>query len=145
MRHLFLPLSLFLAAVLTDIRIHTIPDKAFSGLGGDPERLWNMEVQWNAAHSFSVRVFRSEEAAREAQRRFLERFADPNVYFYCTMFYVEGKVPGLRSPWPCMDQDASMPFGHRRVQHDCRQSQRSCTAVLPRSAGRVRQRATSGH
>lgn len=86
--------SLFLAAGLTDIRIDTIPDKAFSGLGGDPERLWNMEVQWNAAHSFSVRTFGSEESAREAQQRFLERFADPKVYFHCTMFYVEGRVPG---------------------------------------------------
>ena len=33
--------SLFLAAGLTDIRIDTIPDKAFSGPGGDPERLWD--------------------------------------------------------------------------------------------------------
>ena len=85
--------SLFQAAGLTDIRVNTIPDKAFSGLGGDAERLWNMEVQWNAVHRFTSRVFGSEEAAREVQRRFLERFADPTVYFHCTMFYVEGRVP----------------------------------------------------
>jgi hypothetical protein len=86
--------SLFQAAGLTDIRIDTIPDKAFSGLGGDAERLWNMEVQWNAVHDFSTRVFGSEDAAHDVQRRFLERFADPKVYFHCTMFYVEGRVPG---------------------------------------------------
>lgn len=86
--------SLFLGAGLTDIRVDTIPDKAFSGLGGDAERSWNMDVQWNATRAFSTRVFGSEEAAREAQRRFLERFADPAVYFHCTMFYVEGRVPG---------------------------------------------------
>jgi SAM-dependent methyltransferase len=85
--------TLFLAAGLIDIRVDTIPDKAFSGLGGDAERLWNMEVQWNAAHPFSVKVFGTEEAAREAQRRFIERYADPMVYFHCTMFYVEGRVP----------------------------------------------------
>lgn len=85
--------SLFQAAGLTDIRIDTIPDKAFSGLGGDAERLWNMEVQWNAVHDLSTRIFGSEGAARDAQRRFLERFADPKVYFHCTMFYVEGRVP----------------------------------------------------
>lgn len=86
--------SLFLAAGLTDIQIDTIPDKAFSGLGGNPERLWNMEVQWNAVHSFSTRVFGSEEAALSAQQQFLGRFTDPKTYFHCDLFYVEGKVPG---------------------------------------------------
>lgn len=86
--------SMFLAAGLTDVGVDCIPDKAYSGLGGDTERLWNMDVQWNAAHAFSVRVFGSEEAAREAQRRFQKRFGDPAVYFHCTMFYVEGRVPG---------------------------------------------------
>jgi ubiquinone/menaquinone biosynthesis C-methylase UbiE len=85
--------SLFLAAGLTDIRVDTIPDKAFSGLGGDPERLWNMEVQWNAVRDFSAQIFGSEQAARDAQQRFLDRFGDPSVYFHCTMFYVEGRVP----------------------------------------------------
>jgi ubiquinone/menaquinone biosynthesis C-methylase UbiE len=86
--------SMFLTAGLIDIRVDTIPDKAFSGLGGDAERLWNMEVHWNAVRPFSVKVFGSEEAAREAQRRFLTLFADPNVYFHCTIFYVEGRVSG---------------------------------------------------
>ena len=85
--------SLFQVAGLTDIRVNTIPDKAFSGLGEDAERLWNMGVQWNAVHRFTSRVFGSEESAREVRRRFLERFADPTVYFHCTMFYVEGRVP----------------------------------------------------
>lgn len=86
--------SLFQAAGLTDIRVDTMPDKAFSGLGGDAERQWNMQVQWDATRAFSTRVFGSEAAALEAQRRFLERFADPAVYFHCTMFYVQGRVPG---------------------------------------------------
>ncbi len=85
---------MFLDAGLTELRVDTIPDKAFSGLGGDAERNWNMEVQWSAAHPFSVRVFGSEQAAREAQRKLLERFANPKVYFHCTLFYVEGRVPG---------------------------------------------------
>lgn len=86
--------SLFQAAGLTDIRVDTMPDKAFSGLGGDAERQWNMQVQWDATRAFSTRVFGSEAAALEAQRRFLERFADPAVYFHCTMFYVQGRVSG---------------------------------------------------
>ncbi len=86
--------SLFLGAGLTDISIHTLPDKAYSGLGGDAERQWNMEVQWNATRAFSARLFGSEAAALDVQRQFLLRFADPTVYFHCTLFYVEGRVAG---------------------------------------------------
>jgi ubiquinone/menaquinone biosynthesis C-methylase UbiE len=86
--------TLFKQAGLTDIRVHTMPDKAFSGLGGDAERRWNVQVQWDAALPFSTQVFGSEQAAREFAGRFIDRFCDPDVYFHCTMFYVEGRVPG---------------------------------------------------
>lgn len=87
---------MFLDAGLTDIRVDTLADKAFSGLGGDPERQWNMAAQWRAAHAFSVKVFGSGDAAEAAGRRLLDRFADPSVFFHCTLFYVEGRVPAGR-------------------------------------------------
>lgn len=84
---------LFKAAGLTDVRVDTLPDRAFSGLGGGAERRWNMQVQWDAVHAFSTQVFGSDVLAREAAQRLIERFDDPGVYFHCTMFYVEGRVP----------------------------------------------------
>jgi hypothetical protein len=39
-------------------------------------------------------VFGSEAAALDFNRRFLERFGDPTVYWHCTMFYVDGRRPG---------------------------------------------------
>lgn len=86
--------SMFKKAGLVDIRVDVIPDKAFSGLGGDSERLWNMQVQWAAAREFSAKVFGSPEAGQEAEKRILDRFNDPRVYFHCPLFYVEGRVPG---------------------------------------------------
>lgn len=85
--------ALFLAAGLVDIRIDTLPDRAFSGLGGDPERRWNMQVQMDASMGFSEKVFGSPEAARAYSERLVARTSDPSVYFHCTMFYVEGRVP----------------------------------------------------
>lgn len=85
---------MFLDAGLVDVRVHTIPDKAFSGLGGSAERRWNLEVQSEAVMDFTARVCGSNEAAREFWSRFIERFDDPQVYFHCTLFYVEGRVPG---------------------------------------------------
>lgn len=85
--------ALFKQAGLQDIRVETMPDRAFSGLGGDPERRWNMQVQWDAALAFSTQVFGSETAARAFGERFVARFSDPEVYFHCTMFYVSGRVP----------------------------------------------------
>lgn len=85
---------MFLDAGLTDLRIDTLPDRAYSGLGGGEERLWNMRAQWAAARPFSLRVYGSPEAVDEAERMLFDRFADPAVYFHCTLFYVEGRVPG---------------------------------------------------
>ena len=42
---------------------------------------------------FSVKVFGSERAAREFSQRVVQRLSDPDVYVYCTLFYVEGRVP----------------------------------------------------
>ena len=47
-----------------------------------------------AAHPFSTKVFGSDAAAEAAAKRMLDRFADPTVYWHCTLFYVEGRVPG---------------------------------------------------
>lgn len=85
---------MFLDAGLTDIRIDSLPDKAYSGLGDSGERLWNMQVQWRAAQAFALQVWGSQEAADAAGQRILARWADPSVYFHCTLFYVEGRVPG---------------------------------------------------
>jgi ubiquinone/menaquinone biosynthesis C-methylase UbiE len=85
--------SMFKAAGLTDIRVNIIPDKAFCGFGGDPERAWNWEVQWRSALPFSVKVFGGEERAETATTRILKRLNDPDVFFYTTLFYVEGRVP----------------------------------------------------
>jgi ubiquinone/menaquinone biosynthesis C-methylase UbiE len=85
---------MFLDAGLTDLRVDTMPDRAFSGLGGDAERSWNMQVQWRAARAFSLKVYGSEAAVDHAERLMLDRFADPTVYWHCTLFYVEGRVPG---------------------------------------------------
>ena len=85
--------ALFLAAGLVDVQVNTVPDRAFSGLGGDPERRWNMQVQMDASIGFSEKVFGSREAARAYSDRLLARASDPGVYFHCTMFYVEGRVP----------------------------------------------------
>jgi hypothetical protein len=85
--------SMFKQAGLTDIRFEIIPDKAFCGFGGDPERQWNWETQWHSAMPFSEKVFGSQEAARAATDRVLKRFNDPDVFVYTTLFYVEGVVP----------------------------------------------------
>ena len=42
---------------------------------------------------FTVKVFGDEETARDYSERAVNRFSDPDVYVYCTMFYVEGRVP----------------------------------------------------
>ena len=84
---------MFKTAGLLDVRADFIPDRAFCGFGGDPERRWNWEVQFNSAMPFTTKVFGSENRARDFSRRVVERFSDPEVYVYCTLFYVEGRVP----------------------------------------------------
>jgi hypothetical protein len=86
--------AMFARAGLVDVRVRTMPDRAFSGLGGDPERQWNLAVQLEATLPVSTAVLGSEAAARDFNRRFLERFADPTVYWHCTMVHVDGRRPG---------------------------------------------------
>ena len=83
---------MFKAAGLTDIKVDIIQDKAFSGFGGDAERAWNWEVQWRSALPFSVKVFGGEQA-KSITQKILERFNDPEVFLYTSLFYVEGGVP----------------------------------------------------
>jgi SAM-dependent methyltransferase len=85
--------TLFQQAGLIDVRCDIIPDKAFCGFGGDPERRWNWETQWNSARAFTTKVFGSETAAEEVTARILRTFNDPGVFVYTALFYVEGIVP----------------------------------------------------
>lgn len=85
--------SMFKTAGLQDIRFSILPDRAFCGFGGDPERRWNWETQWKSALPFSTRVFGGIRAAEEATERVLRAFNDPNVFVYTTLFYVEGTRP----------------------------------------------------
>lgn len=84
--------SMFKAAGLTDVRFDIVPDRAFCGFGGDPERKWNWETQWHSALPFSAKVFGGIEAAERATERILQRFDDPLVFVCTTLFYVEGVV-----------------------------------------------------
>lgn len=86
--------QMFRAAGLTDIRIDIRPDSAFTGFGGNSERLWNWQQQWKGAMPFTEQVFGSREAAESMARRSLERLNDPDTFVYCPLFYVEGRVPG---------------------------------------------------
>lgn len=86
--------AMFRRAGLTDIRVDIRPDRAFTGFGGDPERLWNWQQQWKGAMPFTEQVFGSREAAEAMTRRCLTRLNDPDTFVYCPLFYVEGRVPG---------------------------------------------------
>lgn len=80
-------------AGLTDIQVHTMPDLAFSGLGGDPQRSLNQRTQLEAANAFSIKVWGSASAAQEWSERFMRKFDDPGTYWHTTMFYVQGTRP----------------------------------------------------
>lgn len=82
---------MFVAAGLCEIDVTARADAVFSGLGGDPERQWNLATQLEAVRPFSTQVFGSAQAARDFEARLLARFADPAVYFHCTMFHVSGR------------------------------------------------------
>lgn len=86
--------SMFRAAGLTDIRVDIRPDRAFTGFGGDPERLWNWQQQWKGAFPFTEQVFGGREAAEAMTLRCLARLNDPDTFVYCPLFYVCGRVPG---------------------------------------------------
>lgn len=85
--------SMFRDAGLRDIKFDIVPDAAFCGFGGDPERRWNWEAQWRSARAFNTRVFGNQQAADEAIQRIIRTFNDPAVFVYTTLFYVEGIVP----------------------------------------------------
>ena len=85
--------SLFKTAGLTDIKVDIMADKAFCGFGGDSERAWNWEQQWQSALPFSVEVFGSQEHAAHVTERLLKHFNNPDVFTYTSLFYVEGRVP----------------------------------------------------
>jgi hypothetical protein len=88
-----LPLLLRQAG-LQDIDYDVTPDAAFCGFGGDPERVWNWEVQVRGSTSFSEKIFGSPEAARDFNERLMRRFRDPDVFVSCQMYYVQGRKPG---------------------------------------------------
>lgn len=85
--------SMFIDVGLADVTVDFIPDRAFGGFGGDPEKRWNWENQWHSALEFSTRVYGSLERAQQVGLRLLEHFSRPDVYWFCTLFYVQGRVP----------------------------------------------------
>lgn len=85
--------SLFIELGLEDITVDFIPDRAFGGFGGDPEKRWNWESQWNSALQFNTRVYGSLEKAQEVGQRLLERVGRADVYWFCALFYVQGRIP----------------------------------------------------
>jgi hypothetical protein len=78
---------------LKEVKVDFIPDRTFGGFGGDPERRWNWEMQFQRVSGFSAKVFGSMQRAEEFRDRLVERFNRPDVYLFCPLFYVEGRVP----------------------------------------------------
>jgi hypothetical protein len=83
---------MFVKAGLKEISVEVIPDRAFGGFGGDPEKRWNWETQFQSVLGFSARVFGSMERAEAFRDRLVERFNRPDVYVFCPLFYVSGRV-----------------------------------------------------
>jgi SAM-dependent methyltransferase len=86
--------SMLIEAGFVDLKVNFIPDRALGGFGGDPEKRWNWDIQWQAAEPFCIKVFGSKEKATELRQRFVNHFSDPNVYAFCALFYVEGRKIG---------------------------------------------------
>lgn len=87
--------SLFKDAGLVDIRVDFVPDAAFGGYGGDPERRWNWEKQFTAARDFLISIFGSPQRAELFIRRTVNCFSNPGTYVYCPLFYVQGYRPEM--------------------------------------------------
>jgi len=85
--------SMFIDLGLEDVTVDFIPDRAFGGFGGDPEKRWNWESQWHSAMEFNTRVYGSLEKAQQVGQRLLEHFGRADVYWFCALFYVQGRVP----------------------------------------------------
>jgi ubiquinone/menaquinone biosynthesis C-methylase UbiE len=86
--------SMFLEAGLSEVEVDFIPDRAFCGFGGDPEKRWNWDIQWQTAEPFSAKVFGSIDKAQHLRHRVVDHFSRPDVYVFCTLFYVEGRKLG---------------------------------------------------
>ena len=86
-----LPLLLRRAGLL-DVSFDIAPDTAFCGFGGDPERVWNWEVQVRGSSAFQQREdFGGVEAARDFSERLMRRLRDPDLFTSCQMYYVHGR------------------------------------------------------
>jgi SAM-dependent methyltransferase len=85
---------LFMQAGFQDVKVDFIPDRVFGGFGGDPDKRWNWETQFlQQVVGFSAEVFGSAERAQQFGTRLVDHFSDPDVYVFCPLFYVEGRVP----------------------------------------------------
>lgn len=83
---------LFQKAGMSDITVEVIADPCFGGFGGDPERRWNWETQFQSVLGFSAKVFGSVERAEAFRDRLVDLFSQPDVYVFCPLFYVSGRV-----------------------------------------------------
>ena len=85
--------SMLIDLGLEDVTVDFIPDRAFGGFGGDLEKRWNWADQWRSTLEFNTRVYGSLEKAQEVGRRLLAHLDRPGVYWFCTLFYVQGRIP----------------------------------------------------
>lgn len=85
---------LFMQAGLQDVKVNFIPDRVTGGFGGDPEQRSNWETLFQrSVLGFSTKVFGSVEKAKQFGSRLVDQFTRPDVYVFCPLFYVEGRVP----------------------------------------------------
>jgi len=84
---------LFQKAGMRDITVDVVADPCFGGFGGDPEKRWNWETQFQSVMGFSQKVFGSLERGEAFKDRLVELFSRPDVYVFCPLFYVSGRVP----------------------------------------------------
>jgi SAM-dependent methyltransferase len=85
--------SMFIDLGLEDVTVDFIPDRAFGGFGGDPEKRSNWESQWHSFLEFNTQVYGSLEKAQQVGQRLLEHFSRADVYWFCALFYAQGRVP----------------------------------------------------
>jgi ubiquinone/menaquinone biosynthesis C-methylase UbiE len=81
-------------AGLVDIAVDVTADSAFSGFGGEPERMWNWGVQLRGSAAFTERVFGTADAARAYEDRLMKQLGNPDVFVACPLYHVSGTVPG---------------------------------------------------
>jgi ubiquinone/menaquinone biosynthesis C-methylase UbiE len=83
---------LFQKAGLEDITVQVAADRCFGGFGGDAEKRWNWEAQFQSVMGFSAKVFGSVERAEAFTKGIVDQFSRPDVYVFCPLFYVSGRV-----------------------------------------------------